>query len=213
MLARSLARSRLFPPTSTHHFSLQEITPLIYTPTVGAACQQYSHIYPFLAPVGQPDGLYINTADLASLPEALADYRAAMPDFELDPQIAVITDGSRILGLGDLGMNGMGIPVGKLQLYVAAAGLDPMRTLPVCVDMGTDNEELLADPLYLGLRQHRPSEEEVGTRAFYSTSASACLYLPLSLPISISVLASPTPLANGRVAHACLVYENHGRGA
>ncbi|KAJ1990217.1 hypothetical protein H4R33_001796 [Dimargaris cristalligena] len=139
--------------------NLEEVTPLIYTPTVGSACLEYSHIQPFLAPPGQPDGLFISIKDLDNLDEIFANYNAALPDPELTPQITVITDGSRILGLGDLGVNGMGIPVGKLQLYVAAAGLDPRRTLPICLDFGTNTDRFLKDKLYLGLRQGRPDDD------------------------------------------------------
>ncbi|KAJ1654463.1 hypothetical protein IWQ61_005614 [Dispira simplex] len=139
--------------------NLEEITPLIYTPTVGSACLQYSHIQPFLAPPGQPDGLFISIKDLDNLDEIFQNYISALPEPDLLPQITVITDGSRILGLGDLGVNGMGIPVGKLQLYVAAAGLDPRRTLPICLDFGTNTERYLNDKLYLGLRQKRPDDD------------------------------------------------------
>ncbi|KAJ1967538.1 hypothetical protein IWQ62_001795 [Dispira parvispora] len=140
--------------------NLEEITPLIYTPTVGSACLQYSHIQPFLAPPGQLDGLFISINDLDNLDEIFQNYIAALPEPDLLPQITVITDGSRILGLGDLGVNGMGIPVGKLQLYVAAAGLDPRRTLPICLDFGTNTERYLNDKLYLGLRQQRPDDDQ-----------------------------------------------------
>ncbi|KAI9599516.1 hypothetical protein BDF19DRAFT_428966 [Syncephalis fuscata] len=137
--------------------NLQEICPIIYTPTVGTACLQYSHIYPFLGTSNQPDGLYIRADDLPAIDILLDNYRATLP---ADPQICVITDGSRILGLGDLGINGMGIPVGKLQLYVGAAGLDPRRVLPICLDLGTNTQRYLEDPLYLGLRSKRPSDEK-----------------------------------------------------
>ncbi|KAJ1969637.1 hypothetical protein H4R35_006085, partial [Dimargaris xerosporica] len=140
--------------------NLEEITPIIYTPTVGAACLQYSHILPFLAPPGQPDGLFISINDLDNLDEIFTNYKASLDEPSLTPQITVITDGSRILGLGDLGVNGMGIPVGKLQLYVAAAGLDPRRTLPICLDFGTNTSKYLQDDLYLGLRQTRPTDEQ-----------------------------------------------------
>ncbi|KAG9306363.1 hypothetical protein G9A89_018246 [Geosiphon pyriformis] len=139
---------------------LEEITPLVYTPTVGTACLEYSHIYPFLAPPGVPDGLYLSLNDLPNLTQIIKNYLAFQPDQSLTPQIAVITDGSRILGLGDLGVNGMGIPVGKLQLYVAGAGIDPRRTLPITLDLGTDNEHNLKDEFYLGLRRKRVSDEE-----------------------------------------------------
>ncbi|RIA83407.1 hypothetical protein C1645_786441 [Glomus cerebriforme] len=142
---------------------LEEITPLIYTPTVGTACVEYSHISPFLAPPGIPDGLYLSLNDRPNLTQIIKNYRPYPFDVSLTPQIAVITDGSRILGLGDLGVNGMGIPVGKLQLYVAAAGIDPRRTLPITIDLGTNNEKNLNDEFYLGLRKRRVDDNE-----FYS---------------------------------------------
>ncbi|KAI8066656.1 malic enzyme [Gongronella butleri] len=139
----------------------EEIAPIIYTPTVGEACMEYSNIYPFLAPPGSPDGLYITLNDLPNLKEIIRDYCAkACMDA---PEITVISDGSRILGLGDLGVNGVGIPIGKLQLYVGAAGIDPRKTLPIILDFGTNNEKYLQDPLYLGLKQKRPADA-----AFYS---------------------------------------------
>ena len=124
---------------------------------------EYSHISPFLAPSGVPDGLYLSLDDLPNLTQIIKSYRPYPLDDSLTPQIAVITDGSRILGLGDLGVNGMGIPVGKLQLYVAAAGIDPRRTLPITVDLGTNNEKNLTDEFYLGLRRKRVDDEQ-----FYS---------------------------------------------
>ncbi|GBC03517.1 hypothetical protein RclHR1_05170007 [Rhizophagus clarus] len=142
---------------------LEEITPLIYTPTVGTACLEYSHISPFLAPPGVPDGLYLSLNDLPNLTQIIRNYRPYPYDNSLTPQIAVITDGSRILGLGDLGVNGMGIPVGKLQLYVAAAGIDPRRTLPITLDLGTNNEKNLNDEFYLGIRKKRVDDDQ-----FYS---------------------------------------------
>ncbi|ORX94064.1 malic enzyme [Basidiobolus meristosporus CBS 931.73] len=140
--------------------SPEELMPLIYTPTVGTACANYSHIYPFLAPNGSFDGLFISIDDIPVLDQLIENYKNALPDPSITPDIAVITDGSRILGLGDLGVGGMGIPVGKLQLYVAAAGLDPRRTLPICLDFGTNNQKNLDDPLYLGLRRKRPEGDE-----------------------------------------------------
>lgn len=121
---------------------------------MGEACQKYSEIYPFLAPPRTADGLFLPVSELDRIEEMVENYRREMPD---DPNICVITDGSRILGLGDLGMNGMGISVGKLQLYIAAAGIDPKRVLPICVDFGTDRKSLLQSPFYLGLRQARPT--------------------------------------------------------
>ncbi|MFC1740624.1 NAD-dependent malic enzyme, partial [Pseudomonadota bacterium] len=122
---------------------LLEMTPIMYTPTVGYACQQFGHIY------RKNRGMYINLNHKGVIAEILDNW----PQDEVD--IIVISDGSRILGLGDLGANGMGIPIGKLVLYVAGAGLHPDRTLPILLDVGTDNEELLNDPLYLGITQRR----------------------------------------------------------
>ncbi|KAJ2094564.1 hypothetical protein GGI09_005336, partial [Coemansia sp. S100] len=139
--------------------NLKAIAPVIYTPTVGQACQEYSHIYPFLAPPNNVDGLYIPLTEVENIGEIIGNYRESIKEGD-EPEITVITDGSRILGLGDLGMNGMGIPVGKLQLYVAAAGLNPDRCLPIVLDFGTDTDKYLEDPLYLGIRQHRPSDTE-----------------------------------------------------
>ncbi|KAJ1921072.1 hypothetical protein H4219_000930 [Mycoemilia scoparia] len=138
--------------------NLKEIAPIIYTPTVGKACQEFSHIYPSIAPLDHPDGLYISLDQVDNIDEIIDNYRQSAACKE-DPQITVITDGSRILGLGDLGMNGMGIPIGKLQLYVVAGGLDPRRCLPIVLDFGTDTERYLSDPHYLGLRQKRPADD------------------------------------------------------
>ncbi|CAO3698142.1 unnamed protein product [Rhizopus stolonifer] len=136
---------------------LEELAPVIYTPTVGLACQEYSTIYPFLAPPGVPDGLYLTDQDYPDLVDRIRNYGC-------EPQIVVISDGSRILGLGDLGSNGIGIPIGKLQLYVACAGIDPRRTLPILLDLGTNNESLLNNEFYIGLSQRRPNDEK-----FYET--------------------------------------------
>ncbi|KAJ2516408.1 hypothetical protein H4217_004596 [Coemansia sp. RSA 1939] len=138
--------------------NLKEIAPIIYTPTVGQACQEYSNIYPFLAPPNVVDGLFIPLTEVDNIDEIIANYRESISEDD-EPEITVITDGSRILGLGDLGMNGMGIPVGKLQLYVAAAGLNPDRCLPIVLDFGTNNPNYLGNPLYLGLQQPRPDDE------------------------------------------------------
>ncbi|EIW67540.1 hypothetical protein TREMEDRAFT_45110 [Tremella mesenterica DSM 1558] len=130
---------------------LNQMAPLVYTPTVGEACQKYSHIYT------GPEGLYLSIDDKDRLPEILQAYAATLSRI---PQIVVVTDGSRILGLGDLGIGGMGISVGKLNLYVAGGGIDPNGTLPVVLDMGTNNQTLLDDPLYIGLKRPRASLAE-----------------------------------------------------
>ncbi|KAJ2305066.1 hypothetical protein IWW55_002126, partial [Coemansia sp. RSA 2706] len=139
-----------------NHF--KEVAPIIYTPTVGEACLNYSHIYPFIYPCKTSVGMFITLNDVENIDTVIENYRNSMAE-HIDPEITVITDGSRILGLGDLGINGMGIPIGKLQLYVAIAGLNPGRTLPIVLDFGTNSKKYLNDPLYLGTRQPRPDDE------------------------------------------------------
>jgi malate dehydrogenase (oxaloacetate-decarboxylating) len=127
---------------------ISETMPIVYTPTVGVACQRFSEIY------RRPRGLFVSYPDRDRLAEVLNNRPHRSPD------VIVVTDGQRILGLGDQGIGGMGIPIGKLSLYVLIGGIDPARTLPIILDVGTDNVELLEDPQYLGWRHRRIGDDD-----------------------------------------------------
>jgi len=141
LLALQGRNERLFYRLVIDH--IDEVMPIIYTPTVGQACQEFAHIF------RQPRGFYITPDDRGKVREIMHNW----PSREV--RLIVVTDGARILGLGDLGANGMGIPIGKLALYSACAGIRPYQCMPVMLDVGTNNEELRKDPLYLGVDQAR----------------------------------------------------------
>ncbi len=127
---------------------LQEVMPIIYTPTVGTACEQFSDIY------RRARGVFISYPNREHIEDMLQNAT------KQNVKVIVVTDGERILGLGDLGIGGMGIPIGKLSLYTACGGISPAYTLPIVLDVGTNNQQLLNDPLYMGWRHPRIGEEE-----------------------------------------------------
>src|SRR6201997_5122295 len=122
---------------------------IVYDPTIGEACLKFDHI------LRRPHGMYLSITRKGHVRDVLRNWPVK------DVRFICVTDAGRILGLGDLGANGMGIPIGKLQLYTAASGVPPQGLLPMYLDAGTNNEQYLKDPLYVGLRQHRPSSEEL----------------------------------------------------
>jgi malate dehydrogenase (oxaloacetate-decarboxylating)(NADP+) len=153
-LERYVYLAQLFDDNKTLFFAViasdpARFLPVVYDPTVGAACLEFGHVY------RKPNGLYVSIDQRGKVKEVLANWPVK------DVRVICVSTGERILGLGDLGTNGMGIPIGKLQLYTACAAVPPDVLLPILLDCGTNNEQLLNDPLYLGLRRRRPDTDEL----------------------------------------------------
>ncbi|KAI9812563.1 MAG: hypothetical protein M1827_004552 [Pycnora praestabilis] len=179
---------------------LKDLAPLIYTPVVGEACQRWSEIYQ------QPEGLYLSYADRGSLFAILQNWHH--PKVE----ITVITDGSRILGLGDLGINGMGIPVGKLALYTGCAGIRPEATLPLMLDLGTGNKALREDPMYMGSRRDKVTAEE--EKEFLDELMAALTERWPGIVIQFEDFKNPFPaLERYRDTYTCFNDDIQGTGA
>lgn len=179
--------------------NIKDITPLIYTPTVGEACLRWSEIYT------QPEGLYLSYSDRGNLHTILANWPHNV-------EITVVTDGSRILGLGDLGVNGMGIPVGKLALYTACAGIRPDATLPLQLDLGTNNKAFREDPLYMGSRTPKISPEE--ERDFLDELMAALTERWPGIVIQFEDFKNPFPaLERYKDVYTCFNDDVQGTGA
>ncbi|CBF70049.1 hypothetical protein AN6168.2 [Aspergillus nidulans FGSC A4] len=188
----------LFYRLVTDH--LRELTPLIYTPVVGEACQRWSEIYQ------QPEGMYLSWEDRGNLASVIANW--PQPNVE----ITCITDGSRILGLGDLGINGMGIPIGKLALYTTCAGIRPEATLPLTLDLGTSNKALREDPLYLGSRRDKITPDE--EREFLDELMAALTERWPGIVIQFEDFKNPFPaLERYQDVYTCFNDDIQGTGA
>ncbi|KAJ9326979.1 hypothetical protein DTO027B5_5577 [Paecilomyces variotii] len=188
----------LFYRLVTDH--LKELTPLIYTPVVGEACQRWSEIYQ------QPEGMYLSYEDRGNLAAVIANWPQS------NVEITCITDGSRILGLGDLGINGMGIPIGKLALYTACAGIRPEATLPLTLDLGTSNKTLREDPLYMGSRRDKVTPEQ--EQEFLDELMAALTERWPGIVIQFEDFKNPFPaLERYRHTYTCFNDDIQGTGA